>query len=148
MIFVIHSVLGDSRAAEIHGSESHPWINCPFCSQPIYLREPTPGHENTNVARDGVCNDGWCVANPKMPIDDARLARGKVMLEEMAAEERSRNHALARRRILEEGAARDAAWLALRAEALAVGACVTCAGVEFRAGRRKLVRHRGPCPRA
>lgn len=146
----VRSVLGDTRAAEVHPGDGFPWITCPFCGSAVYLGEPHPDHAGRNfVAKDGRCNNPWCLANPATPLDAARNARGRAMLEEMADAERRRNSESAMRRIEDERATRQAAWDEIRTAAEKRGACVGCAWEAFnRRGTRRLVRHRGPCPLA
>ena len=145
----VRSVLGDTRDAVVNEGAGHPWITCPFCSSAIYLGDPHPEHENTSVSRNGRCANPWCLANPAMPLDAAREARGRAIVEEMEAAARRANHEAAMRRIRDEQAARQEAWNEIRAAATEAGACVGCAWHEFNLrGTRRLVRHRGPCPRA
>lgn len=145
----VRSVLGDTRTAEVHPGDGFPWITCPFCGSAVYLGEPHPDHAGRNfVAKDGRCNNPWCLANPAMPLDAAREARGRAMIEEMEAAARRANHEAAMRRIRDEQESRQAAWNKIRAEATEAGACIGCAWHAFGLGKRRLTRHRGPCPRA
>ena len=146
----VRSVLGDTRDAEVHPGDGFPWINCPFCSSAIFLREPHPDHAGRNfVAKDGRCNNPWCLANPAMPIDAARQARGRAHLDEMAEASWRANQEAAMRRIRDEQSSRQAAWDKICAEATKAGACIGCAWHAFdRLGKRRVTRHRGPCPRA
>lgn len=149
-IFLIRSVLGDVREAEVNPGDGYPWINCPFCSSAIYLEGPHPDAPigACFIARDGRCANPWCLANPAMPIDAARLARGNAILAEMAEAARRANHEAALARIREEQEARQSAWNKIRAEAEATGACIPCAWHAWsRQGKGRLVRHRGPCPK-
>jgi hypothetical protein len=139
------SVLGDTRSAEIHPGDGYPWINCPFCSSPVYLAEPHPDHSDVAIETLGVegeCHNPWCPANPKMPLDAARLERGRQHLAEMEAQERERNAAFARARIEEAATARMAALRAGQIECLTRGACYYCWS---KTG--KFIRHRKDCPR-
>lgn len=153
----VRSVLGDIRVAEINPGPVDrkgvyfPWITCPFCGSGVYLQEAPP-HEHaspSSIAHDGRCNNPCCPANPATPLDAARVARGEAIVREMEDAERRRNHEAAMRRIRDERSARQAAWDALRASVVEAGGCVGCAWHAFdRLGKRRVVRHRGPCPRA
>src|SRR3990172_3215932 len=98
----VRSVLGDTREAEVHPGAGFPWISCPFCWSAVYLDAPNPSHDGMFVARDGRCANPWCVANPNVPIDAARLARAEAIFLEMAEADRLRNHEAAMRRIRDD----------------------------------------------
>lgn len=105
-IFHVRSTLGDSRPATVHPGDGFPWISCPFCGSAIYLEQARPEHAGI-VGDHGRCNNGWCVANPKMPIDEARAIRGAAMCAELHEQARARDHAAALQRIDEDRARRS-----------------------------------------
>ena len=145
-VAVIRSVLGDTRPAEIRQGAGILWINCPFCSSPVYMGDPPPEHQEAArsglVGTHGICASGWCCANPKCPVDDARLARGLEHLRELEDQTRQRNLALSLERIRQEQAEAARRFEEGSVECQKRGACIRC----WRLTRR-FVKHRAHCPR-
>lgn len=142
----VRSVLGDTRVAQVNPGDGFPWFNCPFCGYAVYAGDPCPDHVALDdVSRDGICRHPWCIANPAMPVDAARITRGEAILREMTDAERRRNHFWAMQRIEDNRAAEAEQRREQIAEATRRGACVACL---FQSGRVKFIRHRGACPRA
>jgi len=144
---LVRSVLGDSRSADIRPGDGFPWFNCPFCGYAVFVNEPHPEHAALgNASRDGICQTPWCLANPAMPLDAARVARGEAILRDMKDEERARNHRLAMQRIESDRKEAELQRQKTVAEAKRRGACLAC--LFGPGGRPKFVRHRGPCPKS
>lgn len=137
MILTIRSVLGDSREAQVlEPIDELSWFACPFCEYPVYM----------NGTRE--CGNPGCVANPAMPLDTARLARGRAILAEMEVQAMKARYAELAAGRREHAAAQHAEWLALEADCRARGACVDCCRSAWWYRRAaKFVRHRGACPR-
>lgn len=149
MTHTIVSVLGEARAADVRPGDGYPWISCPFCQSAVYLETPHPDHTHvSSIGVGGRCANPWCIANPKMPLDAARLAIGAAHLRQMESDRRTAEHVAAMERIAAERASWDAAHTAVVREARDRGACVRCASLSFRRGRVKYTRHRGTCPGA
>lgn len=143
----IRSVLGDARRAVLNPGDGHPWFNCPFCTTAVYA-EAGPKELGAFVGRHGVCQNPWCLANPAMPLDAARIARGEAILAADAEARRQRDHQAALDRIAAGRAAEAEERANVVAEAKARGACRACALAALRLGRRKFTVHRsGRCPR-
>jgi hypothetical protein len=137
----VRSVLGDTRVASVNAGGGYPWFDCPFCFYAVYVGEPHADGRNP-ASINGVCHNPWCLANPAMPLDAARLARGEAFLRDMEAERRQRDHDAAMERIADEHAARAAAAVERLRECQKRGVCVTCANATG-----KFIKHRGECPR-
>lgn len=137
------SVLGEERVAKVNPGDGFPWFNCPFCSTAVYVGNVHPDlQQHLNVSKNSVCSHGWCVANPAMPLDAARLAVGTEHLRDMEEQRRARANQAAWERIEAERQGR-AEQLALAArEAAQRGTCVRCAQIT---GRH--IKHRNRCPK-
>jgi hypothetical protein len=141
---IVRTVLGQRRMADVMlGDPRYPWVTCPFCSSAFYLAEAPPEHaKSVTVGTQGRCANPWCEANPNMPLDAARLARGQEHLRWMEYEERERNHRAAIERLRLDREAQRERMQANIDRAKAEGFCTYCAA------KGKFVRHRmiGGCP--
>lgn len=140
---IITDVLGRSKEAKEYPDTSY---NCPFCMAAVMAGSPA------HIAR--ACPNPGCFARggvgmPAYPLERARQEVQAAEQQKKNEEERAANrkwaneYADSRRRDEEERLQK------IRVEALARGACPTCAIESGRFGRTpKYTKHKKTCPKA
>jgi uncharacterized membrane protein len=138
----ITDVLGRVRPVK-YSYPAGEW-NCPFCLAAV-CPERTPCYV-TACTFGAHCPNPACFANPHYPVERAREELAKAERREKEERERKATHEWAMKRAEEARQAQAAAAEALRQKAIEIGACVRCALASSNY-KKKLVKHRGPCPR-
>lgn len=139
----ITDVLGRTRTASavFPGGE---W-NCPFCTAAVNPAQPCRGYA-AGCAHPAHCPNPACFANPHYPVEHARKVLADAQAREREERARESRMAEAVKRAQEDREARAAATESLRQVAIKLGACVRCA-LHPSNYKKKLVKHRGQCPR-